>query len=179
VGKYRPLVAAIQGSSAGIADVRYGPPVQLRPLWPSGSDLFVLRPGAIVTARDAPGGAAGVPTCRREALPAQPPGRLTHAERQRRYRARRQKVTHQGSPAPPPAAVLVPESRASAPPGEPTGTSVTEGLRCHFCGRVCGAFVRQGFLRRAAMGHPDNSHPRGGREALSHDRGVALTGKGP
>jgi len=86
-------------------------------------------------------------------------GRLTHAERQRRYRARRQKVTHQGSPAPPPAALLVPESRASAPPGESTGTPVTEGLRCHFCGRVCGAFVRQGFLRQRRDGSSRQQPP--------------------
>lgn len=86
-------------------------------------------------------------------------GRLAHAQRQRRYRARRQKVTHQGSPAPPPAALLVPESRALAPPGEPTGTSVTEGLRCHFCGRVCGAFVRQGFLRQRRDGSSRQQPP--------------------
>jgi hypothetical protein len=98
-------------------------------------------------------------------------GRLAHAQRQRRYRARRQKVTHQGSPAPPPAAVLVPESRASAPPGEPTGTPVVEGLRCHFCGQVCGAFVRQDSCASAVMGHPYNSHPRGGREAPEYGLG--------
>jgi hypothetical protein len=86
-------------------------------------------------------------------------GRLTHAQRQRRYRARRQKVTHQGSPAPPPAALLVPESRASAPPSQSTGTPVTEGLRCHFCGRVCGAFVRQGFLRQRRDGSSRQQPP--------------------
>jgi hypothetical protein len=79
-------------------------------------------------------------------------GRLAHAERQRRYRARRQKVTHQGSPAPPPAALLVPESRALAPSGEPAEAPVVEGLRCHFCGRTCSVFVRLGFLRQRGDG---------------------------
>ena len=66
--------ANLQGSSAGVADVRYGPPVQLRPLWRSGSDLFVLRPGQSLLPRMCPGGATGLSTLRREALPAQPPG---------------------------------------------------------------------------------------------------------
>jgi len=66
--------ANLQGSSAGVAGVRYGPPVQLRALWRSGSDLFVLRPGQSLLPGMCPGGATGVPTLRREALPAQPPG---------------------------------------------------------------------------------------------------------
>ena len=36
--------AMIQGSSAGVADVRDRPPVQLRPLWPSGGNLPPRRP---------------------------------------------------------------------------------------------------------------------------------------
>ena len=54
--------------------MRYGPPVQLRPLWRSGSDLFVLRPGQLLLPGMCPGGATGLSTLRREALPAQPPG---------------------------------------------------------------------------------------------------------
>lgn len=75
-------------------------------------------------------------------------GRFAHAQRQRRYRARRQEVTHQGSLPPPPAASLLPESRASAPPPD----EPPESLRCHFCGRACSAFVRLGFLRQRRDG---------------------------
>lgn len=66
--------ANLQGSSAGVADVRDGPPVQLRALWRSGGDLFVLRPGQSLLPGLCPGGATGISTLRREALPAQPTG---------------------------------------------------------------------------------------------------------
>ena len=79
-------------------------------------------------------------------------GRFAHAQRQRRYRARRQEVTHQGSPPPPPAALLLPESRASATPLEGPAVPVLDGLHCHFCGRACSAFVRLGFLRHRRDG---------------------------
>jgi len=79
-------------------------------------------------------------------------GRFAHAQRQRRYRARRRKVTHQGSPPPPPAASLLPESRASASPPDEPAVPAVEGLRCHFCGRACSAFVRLGFLRQRRDG---------------------------
>lgn len=75
------------------------------------------------------------------------PGRMNHAHRQRRYRTRRRKVTHQGSPPPARSASLPPESRASAPsPGEPAATPPRAGQRCHFCGRVCSELLRLGFL---------------------------------
>ncbi len=75
-------------------------------------------------------------------------GRFTHAARQRRYRARRQEVTHQGSAALPPNASLDPESRAS--PRQHISSPVTHalGLRCHFCHRPCSPFLRRDFLHR-------------------------------
>ena len=89
------------------------------------------------------------------------PGRMNHARRQRRYRARRQNVTHQGSLAPVPGVSLPPESRASAPPpDEPAGASAPEGLRCHVCGRVCSEFVRLGFLRQRRDGPVMQRPPR-------------------
>jgi hypothetical protein len=81
------------------------------------------------------------------------PGRMNHARRQRRYRTRRRKVTHQGSLAPPPGVSLPAESRAAAPPPtEPAPAPAPEGLRCHFCGRCCSEFVRLGFLRQRCDG---------------------------
>ena len=70
-------------------------------------------------------------------------GRAKHAERQRRYRARCQKVTHQGSPTPPPGGQLHP-SDARAP-------RVGKTVHCHFCGRLCSPLVRLDFLHRAPL----------------------------
>lgn len=67
-------------------------------------------------------------------------GRLAHAQRQRRYRARCQKVTHQGSP--PPAS---PVEVRTAPTG-PESVACANG-QCHLCHRVLSPFVRQDFLR--------------------------------
>jgi hypothetical protein len=89
------------------------------------------------------------------------PGRMNHAQRQRRYRARRRKVTHQGSLAPVPGVSLPPESRALAPPpNAPASAPAPKGLRCHFCGRACSAFVRQGFLRQRRDGPVMQRPPR-------------------
>jgi hypothetical protein len=76
-------------------------------------------------------------------------GRLAHAARMRRWRARPEKVTHQGSPAPPAAAVLRPGATTAArdtarPADQPRGLPTT----CHWCGRPCRPWLRQGFLRR-------------------------------
>jgi hypothetical protein len=76
-------------------------------------------------------------------------GRMNHAQRQRRYRTRRRKVTHQGSLAPPVGVSLPPESRAAAPPLD---APAPEGLRCDFCGRTCSVMVRLGFLRQRRDG---------------------------
>ena len=68
-------------------------------------------------------------------------GRRAHAERQRRYRARQQKVTHQSSPPPALPVQLV---------TEPTVKKYTlpPPWHCHLCHRVLPEFVRQDFLRR-------------------------------
>jgi hypothetical protein len=68
-------------------------------------------------------------------------GRHAHAQRQGRWRARRQIVTHQGSPSPPDAGVL--------PPGDETtlNPDTSQPCKCHFCGRSVSAFVRLDFLR--------------------------------
>jgi hypothetical protein len=77
-------------------------------------------------------------------------GRLTHAQRQHRYRARRQKVTHQGSPQPPPNDPL--PTDLETPDGRPGADSKPmPRLHCHFCGGECGPFLRNGPLRRPAM----------------------------
>jgi transposase len=70
-------------------------------------------------------------------------GRLCHAERQRRYRRRPHKVTHQGSAAVPPHDSLAPESRTVR--GH-HGARPPIGPRCHVCHRPCSAFVRLDFL---------------------------------
>jgi len=73
-------------------------------------------------------------------------GRLKHAERQRRYRARQHKVTHQGSPVPLPNGSLSPESRTVAPRHPTLRPAPVQGLRCRFCNRPCSAWVRLDFL---------------------------------
>ena len=77
-------------------------------------------------------------------------GRFTHAERQRRYRQRPQKVTHQGSAPIADHDSLSPESRTAIrqSPGSPPIPS--QGLHCHFCRRPCSAFVRLDFLHSSA-----------------------------
>ena len=71
-------------------------------------------------------------------------GRFKHAERQRHYRSRSKKVTHQGSPETPSNDPLT--IRSEAP------TSVVdvedEAIRCHFCGRLCGDFLRRDYLHQ-------------------------------
>ena len=79
-------------------------------------------------------------------------GRFGHAARQRRYRARQQKVTHQGSavtatavssPASVPAAAL-----ADSPIRQAPAPAIAAALRCHFCTDACSPFVRRRWLRR-------------------------------
>lgn len=80
-------------------------------------------------------------------------GRRRHAERQRRYRRRRQKVTHQASPPVAVDASLEADAEATVAaltPLPPT-QAPEEGLRCGFCARLCGLFVRLGFLRRRGV----------------------------
>ncbi len=79
---------------------------------------------------------------------ASPHGRLQHAARERRYRARlRNKVTHHRSPAVPMGvsiACMQPLDTVSCP-------RLTPG-HCHFCGGACNPRVRQGYLGRDRWG---------------------------
>jgi len=91
-------------------------------------------------------------------------GRRAHAERASRYRARREKVTHQGSPRPPQDDCLPSGSRPIASGTTTSGRRAWRWApRCHWCGRRCPFLFRQGFLRR-----------RGHRRGRSRDR----TGRG-
>ena len=72
-------------------------------------------------------------------------GRFRHAERQRRYRSRVKKVTHQGSPEPPSHDPLVTRSKVPAS----VAIIEDEGVRCDFCGGQCSSFMRLGFIHRA------------------------------
>ena len=73
-------------------------------------------------------------------------GRFNHAERQRRYRSRSKKVTHQGSPEPPTNDPLAARSEA------PLLLAIikNEGICCHFCGRLCSGFLRLEYLHTTA-----------------------------
>lgn len=86
-------------------------------------------------------------------------GRFAHARRMCRYRARQEKVTHQGS-LPSPANALLAVDSATA-----TSTTLTlpvctapivSASHCHFCDCRCSEFVRTGFLR----GRPVQAHAR-------------------
>lgn len=78
-------------------------------------------------------------------------GRLAHAVRARRYRARGKKVTHHGSPLLPPDDLLASGSPMIASDAKAsTDRPPPSALHCHWCGRRCLALIRQGFLRRRA-----------------------------
>ena len=83
-----------------------------------------------------------------------PEGCQTHAERQRRYRARRKKVTHQGSPAPAPSDSLLADSQRSAQRSAPAVSDTAPGVHCCLCGCHCSEFVRQDFLHRRCESQP-------------------------
>ena len=73
-------------------------------------------------------------------------GRFQHAERQRRYRARRNKVTHHSSSHPPAAASLSPKHGTITRSWSDEPVNHAPGVRCHFCQALCSAFVRLDFL---------------------------------
>ena len=74
-------------------------------------------------------------------------GRFAHAERSRRYRQRRQNVTHQGSLTPPADDLLLADSALVIAAPQASATSPTSSpLQCQFCGVRCSAFVRVGYL---------------------------------
>jgi len=76
-------------------------------------------------------------------------GRFKQAERIRRFRLRKQNVTHQGSES---VAEhdLLPANSAKVDKRVvlPDQTSPLDTLRCHFCGCSCSDFVRNNFLHR-------------------------------
>ncbi len=76
-------------------------------------------------------------------------GRTKHAARQSRYRSRRKKVTHQGSPLSPFNALL------STHPEAARGVAAAQdgGIRCAFCNRLCSDFLRLDFLHTSSL-HP-------------------------
>lgn len=87
-------------------------------------------------------------------------GRRAHAERSRRYRARKKNVTHQGATAPPsptkngnnrPEATTRARGRPIAPP-------CLRPPRCGWCGRPLSEFVRQRFVRKLRK-RPDSRLP--------------------
>ena len=89
-------------------------------------------------------------------------GRMKHAMRQRRWRAQKNKVTHQGSPPAPldgplsaGPAVAVTESSSTDRTGRPR-------WQCHYCGRRCPEFVRRDFLRRRRGSWNNRRGPRRG-----------------
>lgn len=89
------------------------------------------------------------------------PGRLKHAARTSRYRARQKIVTHQGSPLERRDDVVPPDAAAAA--NKPARASSCSSVmrfqvadpgswRCHWCGCRCSPLVRAGFLRRLRRG---------------------------
>lgn len=95
-------------------------------------------------------------------------GRLRHAERMRRYRDRKQKVTHQGSPPPPAGALLVSDPAVCVVSAiSVRAAPAASAYHCHFCGRRCSTFPRSGFLR----GRRVQSRPRQGALQRGDDGG--------
>lgn len=79
-------------------------------------------------------------------------GRHAHAQRQRRYRARQQKVTHQGSPPAALPAQLTPELTA------PVNRT---RWHCWRCRHALSEWVRQDFLRSPVRRTPTNRSANG------------------
>lgn len=71
-------------------------------------------------------------------------GCFLHAERQRRYRSRCKKVTHQGFQQSPLNDPLIPRSETPVSPA----VTEDEGIACHFCRRMCSPFLRLDYLHR-------------------------------
>lgn len=93
-------------------------------------------------------------------------GRFAHAERSRRYRARRKIVTHHGSPRPPDDG-LVGTDRTVAARGPQLMTGGSAATYCHRCGRRCSALVRQVLLRHRRR-VPRPRHDRRGTDRRDH-----------
>jgi hypothetical protein len=89
-------------------------------------------------------------------------GRVAHAQRAHRYRARRKNVTHQGSPPPPSDDLVLPSSVVTASEPSPSPDTTRWAWRCHWCGCRCSQFVRHGFLRRRWVPRNVSQPHRGG-----------------
>jgi len=105
------------------------------------------------------------------------PGRLNHAARTSRYRARQKIVTHQGSP-PQPQDDVVPLDavRLTATATASKSAAVRDVVmrlqgshpgfcRCHWCGECCSPLIRNDFLRRRQR---SQSHDRKRRKHYDH-----------
>ena len=76
-------------------------------------------------------------------------GRINHAARARRHRARKNNVTHQGS-APDRSDGLLSEDQAVAATAQMSKDGANRPRwHCHYCGRRCPQFVRRNFLQRS------------------------------
>lgn len=97
-------------------------------------------------------------------------GRFNHAVRQRLYRKRTKKVTHQGSKALANGDQLKASESVSnisprqAKSHEPRGRGLIDRSipRCDFCGRLCSELIRTGAIRHRARGmRRKTQHPSG------------------
>ena len=76
-------------------------------------------------------------------------GRINHAVRARRHRARKNNVTHQGS-TPDRSDGLLPEDQAVVATRQMSNDCVSRPRwHCHYCGLCCSQFVRRNFLQRS------------------------------
>jgi hypothetical protein len=88
-------------------------------------------------------------------------GRINHAARAGRYRARKNNVTHQGS-APDQSDDLLREDQAVAMAEQSArDSSSRRRWRCHHCGRHCSQLVRHDFLQRCRDSWPNRRGDRG------------------
>jgi hypothetical protein len=93
-------------------------------------------------------------------------GRLAHVQRMRRYRAKQEEVTHQGSYPPLPDALLMLGTTPIIKAAVPVFAPCIPSWHCRSCRLRCSEFVRLGLLR----GHPNPRHS-GCRLRRSDSRG--------
>jgi hypothetical protein len=87
-------------------------------------------------------------------------GRFARAERNRRYRARRKFVTHQGSPRQCSDGVLA-ATTAVVANGQLTADDAVRAVwQCRWCGRICSDSVRLGPLRGRRVHRNDRGGPK-------------------
>lgn len=76
-------------------------------------------------------------------------GRFKQADRLRRFRLRKQNVTHQGSSSTTGNDLLtVSSAKGEKPAVWPDQSQPADNLQCHFCGVGCSDYVRNNFLHR-------------------------------